>query len=526
MEQKAQNRRMLRSTLAVSVPTLISRVFGYLRDLLQAYYLGTEKHMDEFAIAFLIPNLLRRLTAEGAMTAAFIPVFTQYKQEKKKEELWRFANAFFFDLTLVMAAVAVLGVLLAPILVKLIAMGFHAGQTELTVLLTRIMFPYIFFVSLAALIMAILNCFHKFFVPAFTPVLFNLAIITIALIFAGRVREPALLFAVGVVVGGALQLAFQIPFVWRKGMRFKPLLSFTHPAVRKVARLMIPGIFGAGIYQINMAISRAIATGLGRGSVSSLYYSSRIQELTLGLFSIALGIALLPNLSEMAVKRDFAGMHRTLVFSLKMIILITFPAAVGLLVLNRPIIQALFEYGAFDARSTAMTSSCLVFFAVGLPFVSAVKILAPAFYSLKDTRTPVVVGAFVTVVYIGMSLALMRPFQVAGIALALSISSLFNMSALFLLLERKIGRIEKSGLAAVGLRTALASAVMGGAVWGFIRAVDFTGRALPARLAGLAGAILLGILAYTLGSLLFNRDEFQQLRGFIGKGSGRMREDG
>jgi len=525
MKQNKQNLRMLRSTLAVSIPTLVSRLFGYLRDLLQAFYMGTEKHMDEFAIAFLIPNLLRRLTAEGAMTAAFIPVFTQYKQEKKREELWRFANAFFFDLTLVMAVVAVLGILFSPLLVKVIAVGFHSGQSELTVLLTRIIFPYIFFVSLAALIMAILNCFHKFFVPAFTPVLFNLAIISAGLIFAARSREPALVFAVGVVVGGALQLAFQIPFVWRKGMRFQPLLSFSHPAVRKVARLMIPGVFGAGIYQINMAISRAIATGLGKGSVSSLYFSSRIQELTLGLFSIALGIALLPNLSEMAVKRDFAGMHETLAFSLKMIILVTFPAAVGLLMLNRPIIRLLFEYGAFDARSTTMTSSCLIFFAVGLPFVSAVKVLAPAFYSLKDTRTPVIVGAIVTVVYIGMSLILMHPLQVSGIALALSISSLFNMSALFYLLGKKIGRIGKRGLVDAALRTSLASAVMAAVVGIFIQAGGLKGTAVSTRLAGLAGAVALGILAYIAGSLLFNRDDFEVLRNFMRRRSRNKRGD-
>ncbi|MQY61616.1 murein biosynthesis integral membrane protein MurJ, partial [bacterium] len=231
MKQNDQNRRLLKSTFAVAAPTLLSRIFGYIRDMIQAYYLGTGKSADAFYIAYIIPNLLRRLTGEGAMTAAFIPVFTQERKEKSKEELWKFANAFFFNLTLVMAALAVLGIVFSPLLVKIIAPGFGAveGKWELTIFLTRIMFPYIFLISLAALAMAILNSFHKFFVPAFTPVLFNLAIISIAVLFARKAEEPALVFAVGVVLGGVFQLAFQLPYLWRRGMRFKLSLSFSHP---------------------------------------------------------------------------------------------------------------------------------------------------------------------------------------------------------------------------------------------------------------------------------------------------------
>ena len=218
MDQRSKNRKLLRSAAAVSIPTIFSRIFGYLRDMLQAFYLGTGKSGDAFTIAFLIPNLLRRLTAEGAMTAAFIPVFSQMKAEKTRKKLWDFANAFFFDLTLVMTGLTILGVVLSPLLVRLIAPNFVdvPGKIELTVLLTRIMFPYVFLISLAALIMAILNTFHKFFVPAFTPVLFNLAIISLALFFAGKAEEPAFVFAGGVVLGGVFQLSFQIPYVWRK----------------------------------------------------------------------------------------------------------------------------------------------------------------------------------------------------------------------------------------------------------------------------------------------------------------------
>ena len=476
--------------------------------------MGTSRGMDEFTIGNTIPNLLRRLTGEGAMTAAFIPVFTQMKKEKSRDELWKFANLFFFDLTLVMAILTVLGIALSPILVKIIAPGFKGveGSWELTTILTWIMFPYIFLISLAALAMAILNSFQKFFVPAFTPVLFNLAIITAALLYARKEEEPAFVFAVGVVLGGVLQLAFQIPFLWRNGMRFKFGLSFTHPAVRKVARLMVPGIFGAGIVQINYAISRMIATLLGKESVASLYFSSRIQELTLGIFSIALSIALLPTFSGQAARQDIQGMKRTLVFSFKLIFFITLPAMVGLLVLRRPIVQVLFERGVFDERSTDLCALCLFYFAFGIPFISGIKILAPAFYSFKDIKTPVFVAFFVMLSYIGLSLILMNPLRVGGIALALSVSSVFNFILLLFLLEKKIGRIEKKEIITLGIKSTFFAGLMGAAVWFFIKQYDFRYLVFLKQLTILVAAVAVGILVYLFLNLLFNQEDLKGLK--------------
>ena len=514
MEQKEQNRRVMRSTFIMAFPTLMSRILGLFRDILEAKFMGTGLSMDAFTMAYLIPNLLRRLTAEGAMTAAFIPVFTQIKKEKSKEELWKFANAFFYDLTVIMACLVILSIVFSPLLVRIIAPGFGEvpGKWELTTILTRIIFPYIFLISLAALAMAILNSFHRFFVPAFTPVLFNLAIITGALFFADNAGEPAYVFAVGVVAGGVLQLAFQVPFLWRNGMRFRFGLSFTHPAVRKVAKLMIPGIFGAGIIQINFAISRMIATLLESGSVSSLYFASRVQELTLGLFSIGLSIALLPTFSDQAVRRDIRGMKKTLVFSFRFIFFITFPAMVGLMVLHRPIIQVLFERGLFGDLSTSMTSQSLFYFAFGLPFISGVKILSPAFYAFKDIKTPVIVAFFVMFAYIGLSLVLMNPLRVGGIALALSLVSVFNMIALFVLLERKIGRIEKMEFVLSGVKSAFSAGVMGVAVWFFMKQFDFPGMIFLEKLAVLSSAVLLGILVYAVLSRLLNPEDIRNLK--------------
>jgi len=379
------------------------------------------------------------------------------------------------------------------------------------------MFPYIFLISLAALAMAVLNSFHKFFVPAFTPVLFNLAIISIAVLFARKAEEPALVFAAGVVLGGIFQLAFQLPYLWRRGMRFKFSLSFSHPAVRKVAKLMVPGIFGAGIIQIIFAISRMIASVLEEGSVSSLYYASRVQELTLGLFSIALSIALLPTFSELAAHHDFQGMKKTLIFSFKLVFFVTIPAMVGLLVLSRPIIQMLFQRGVFDEQSTAMSASCLFFFSFGLPFISGAKILASAFYSLKDTKTPVIAAFFVMLSYISLALILMKPLRVGGLALALSLSAVLNFFLLFILLERKIGKIERKGFSASALKFSFSAAVMGLAVWFFMSYFDFQRLVFSEQLGVLLSAIFMGILVYLLMNLLFNHEELKSLRDVLSR---------
>jgi len=513
-EESAENKALVRSTGAVAAPTLLSRILGAARDILQAKFLGTGTAADAFTLAFILPNLLRRLTAEGAMTAAFIPVFTGLKKQENKQKLWKFANIFFFDLTLLMTVIMVAGILLSPLLVQVIAPNFKTvpGKLGLTVSLTRIMFPYIFFISLAALAMAILNSFKKFFVPALTPVLFNLSIITLALIFAGNMEQPAYIFALGVVLGGIFQLAFQIPFLWKQGMRFTPGISFSHPAVRRVGKLMVPGIFGVSIHQINFLISRIMATSLEEGSVSSLYYASRMHELTLGLFSIALATALLPTFSEQASVKDIPGLKRTFEFSMKLIILITMPAMVGLLVLNKPIIQVVFQYGQFDIQSTAMTSSCLFYFAFSLPFISGVKVLAPAFYSFKDTKTPVIVAFIAMLIYISLALLLMGPLRVGGIALSLSVSSFINFVLLFFFLEKKIGDLRKKTLLSSSGRSLFFSALMGSAVWIFIKRFDLPAYSLVLRLLILSAAISIGICVYFTGQSFFNKNDFGMIK--------------
>ena len=523
MRHDDRKSRLIRSTAAVAGPTMASRVLGYVRDLLQAYYLGTGDSADAFTIAFTIPNLFRRLTGEGAMTPAFVPTFTELKHDRPRNELWAFGNVFFWDLALMMAVATGLGILFAPGLVKVIAYGFGdiAGKWGLTIFMTRVMFPYLFFITLAALASGILNSFGRFFVPASTPILFNIAVIVAVSSFASGAREPALVFAVGVVAGGILQLALQVPFLWREGMRFTFGLSFRHPVVRRVGRLMVPGIFGASVYQVNFALSRMIASGLEKGSASALYYASRIEELTLGLFSIALAAALLPAFSEQAAARDTAEMKKTLGFSLKLTAVVSFPAAAGLIALNGPIIRTLFERGMFDRESTSLSATCLLFFALGLPFVSGVKVVAPAFFSLKDTRTPVRIGIVVMLANTAVSLLLMGSLRVGGLALALSLSQVLNFVLLFLWLERKVGPMDRRAWLLPAAKAAAAAAVMAVSLRLLWPAAAVERAGFAVRAGALALAIGAGVVIYLALIRVLSPADLKSVAGLVRKAMGK-----
>ncbi len=506
-------KKLLKSTISVSLPTIFSRIFGFFRDILLGYFTGTGTGADAFIIAFVIPNLLRRLTAEGALTAAFIPVFTQIKINDSEKRTKDFATIVFYNLGLVVLLLTILGIIFAPYLVKIIAIGYKdiPGKWELTTQLTRIMFPYILLISLAALCSAVLNSYFKFFIPASTPILFNLAIIFSAYFLAQKFMDPPYAFAIGVITGGFLQLLLQIPFLLNLGFNFKPKISFKDKAVRKVGKLMVPGIFGFGIFQINLALSRALASLLEEGSVSALYYATRVRELTLGLFSIALSIALLPTLSEQAAEKNIHEMKKTLVFSLKLIVFITIPALAGLLLLSKPIIQVLFQRGAFVEQSTSLTSVALVFFSIGLPFISGSKILNTVFYSLKDTKTPVIIASITMVLYISLAFILMQPMAVGGIALALSLAEAISLFLLWLFLEKKIGNIPKSDLFSFTLKVIICTLVMGIFIWLTKSEIPFSQLIFLKKLIYLLFIIIVSIGLYTLISLLINKKELTSL---------------
>jgi len=465
---KDGDHRLLRAAGSMSAMTMLSRIAGYFRDRLQADLLGAAAtHSgDAFVIAYRIPNLLRRLVAEGALTSAFVPTFTRYMKEKNEAEMWRFAASVGTVLTAVLGILVVLGILLSPLIVHGLAWGYAdtPGKIDLTVALNRVMWPYLFFISLAALAAAILNAFGSFALPAFTPVLLNLSIIACALLFRHSFRDPAYALATGVLVGGMLQLAIQIPALARHGFRFVVPRPLDREGVREVGRLVLPRVFGVGITQINLVVDSQFATSLAAGSASFLYYANRVTELTLGVFGISLSTVILPSLSRAAVDGDRARVLETLSTAMRLLLFVTLPATVGLVLLRLPIIHVLFENGRFGPDDTRFTAEALACYSVGLLPYAAVNVLATAFYAHRDTRTPVKVGLATFALHLGLNFALRGPMQHSGIALSTSLSAFADAALLAFLLRRRFGEFFDAAVRACALRTTVAAAAMAGAL--------------------------------------------------------------
>ncbi|MDD5544151.1 MAG: murein biosynthesis integral membrane protein MurJ [Acidobacteriia bacterium] len=519
--------------------TLLSRIFGYLRDQRITYLLGTLPSNDAYTVAYRIPNLLRRLVAEGAMTASFIPVFTQILKQESREKVWEFANKFFWTMALVLTGLAVFGIIFSPFFVDLVASGFrNTPSYDLTVHLNRIIFPYVFFIGLAALASAVLNTFHSFAVPASTPIALNLSIITFSF-FAFRFKEPATALALGVVGGGILQLAIQIPQLRKHGMTFHLGISFRHPAIRKVARLMVPVFFGVGVAQLGLIIDTQFASYLFPGAQTSLYVADRVMELILGGYAISVATVILPLLSQQAASRQIDGMRQTLGFSLRIVAFIALPSTVGLAVLRRPIIEVLFQHGKFNAQSTAITVSPLMFFAVGLSAFALIKVVVPAFYSLHDTKTPVKIAACALGFNLISNFLVSRPSNVAGLmghvfgffagvasalhiptlqngglALSTSLAAYLNLIVLIYVFQKRHGSIFTHEVTLSFVKAAIASVAMGVVCWFVIRIPGwYYHQHFLKRLVTFILTLGLGTATYFALALLMKCTEMQEVWG-------------
>ena len=493
----------------------MSRVLGYVRDQRIAYILGTSVVSDSFVLAYRIPNLLRRLVAEGSMSASFIPVFATFLKEKESDEWREFANRMFWTLSLVLTGATVLGVIFSPLLVDMLTLGTGNVDLELAVLLNRIMWPYIFFIGLSALAMAILNSFRIFAVPALTPVLLNLSVIGFSLV-AYRFDRPAIPLAYGVLVGGLLQLAIQLPLLWRRGMRFHFGISFRHPGIRRVGKLMVPGFVGIGVAQINFVVDTMFATHelMPQGSLMSLQIADRVMELVLGGYAIAVATAILPMMSQQVAERNMDALRQTISFSLRIVSFITIPAMIGLVVLREPIIQVLFQHGRFDERSTHLTAWALLFFAVGLPWFAATKIIVPAFYSTQDMRTPVKVAAIVMVANVVFNLMFLEPLRNGGPAAATSLAAFLNFALLLGVFVRRHGDLGQRAILLSVTKASVATAVMGLACWGMLQAAGFEQpHSLSWQVAVLAGMLAGSILVYFAMARLLRCEEVSELYG-------------
>ncbi|MBN2283541.1 MAG: murein biosynthesis integral membrane protein MurJ [Deltaproteobacteria bacterium] len=508
--RESERKRVVKAAGVVGFSTLLSRIFGFLRDMVVAAFFGAGLATDAFFVAFRIPNLLRSLLAEGSLTIAFVPVFTEYLDKRSKRDALELANVTFTVLSLVLAAVTVLGIIFSPFIVSVIAPGFSEdpAKYELTIFLNRLMFPYIFFISLVAFCMGILNSFRHFAAPALAPVALNISMIAAALLLRDFFEEPIIALAVGVIAGGVLQLAMQLPVLARKGVFLKPDFHFDHPGLKKIGRLMLPAVFGAAVYQINIFISTLLASFLPGGSVSYLYYADRVVQLPLGIFGIAVGTASLPSFSEQVSRGDYEDLKKTISFSLRLILFVTVPSMAALIVLREPIISVLFQRGAFDLSSMVLTAQALFYYALGLWAFSGIRVVVSAFYALQDSKTPVRVAVVALVVNAAMSVILMFPLKHGGLALATAIASSVNILLLATLLRRKIGPFL-DGEFFRSLGKVIASSILMGIVIAVVcRWMNWDSTAATVdRLAVLVTAIVTGMIVFVLSSYLLGSRE-------------------
>ncbi len=433
------SKALIKSTGVVSAMTSLSRVTGFIRDMIYAQLFGAGAGTDAFFVAFRIPNFLRRLFAEGAFSQAFVPVFSEYQTQRSPEELRELVDQVTGTLGVILLVITALGVLAAPLLILIFAPGFtaDAGKYELTVDMLRITFPYLLFISLTALAGGVLNSCGKFAIPAVTPVLLNLTMIAAALWLAPLMEKPVMGLAWGVFIAGIIQLSFQIPFLRQVKLLPRPRWGWAAHGVQKVLKLMLPAVFGSSVAQVNLLIDTLIASFLISGSVSWLYYSDRLVEFPLGIFGVALGTVILPRLSRQHASAATEDFSRTLDWALRWALLIGMPATVALILLAGPILSALFQYGEFDARDVAMSARSLMAFALGLVAFMLIKVLAPGFYARQDTRSPVKYGLIAMGANTAMVLMLVWPLAHAGLALATSLAAFLNAGLLFVNLRRR-----------------------------------------------------------------------------------------
>lgn len=464
-------RQIASAASIVSIATLCSRILGFVRDMAIAWLFGAGMMADAFFVAFRIPSTLRELLGEGALSAAFIPAFTRAKSRGGRDAAWDLASAVMGTLMLVLAGVTLLGVILAPAIVHVLAPGFAEvpGKLALTIQLLRVMFPYIFLVGLAALFMAILNSLGHFLSPALSPTVLNIAMIAAILLAAPGSSNPALPLAVAVVVGGVGQLAIQVPSAISRGWRLKLRVAPRDPRVQEIARLMTPGVAGLAVTQVNVFVGTLLASFLAEGSVAALTYAFRLVQFPIGVIGVAIATGALPVMATFAAKDAMGDMKEALQSSLRFAFFLTLPAMVGLAMFRLPILYILFERGAFTRPVTLLTADILMGYTVGLCFYVGNRILAPAFYAMHDTWTPVRTAMMAVGVNIAASILLMQSIGATGLALATAIASASNFLLLFTQLRRRIGLLGGRRMLVGAARVAVACLPM--AAWGILSQV-------------------------------------------------------
>lgn len=484
---------------------MTSRVLGVVREQVLAALFGAGDAMDAFNVAFRIPNLVRDLFAEGAMSASFVPTFTRYLTDAGKEAAWRLGNNVLNALLVITGILVALGIVFAQPIVTAFAADYAAvpGKLELTILLTRIMLPFLTFVALAAAIMGMLNSLHRFFIPALSPAMMNVATIVCAFALVPVMPRfglpPIAAIAAGTIIGGVAQLSLQWPSLRREGFAYAPILDWRDEGLRRVLALMGPGTIGLAATQVNVFVNTVLATGEGTGAVSWLNYAFRLMYLPIGLFGVSIATATLPAVSRVAAQQDKPAVRRTVADGLSLMMMLNVPATIGLMVLSTPIVRVIFERRAFTAADTAATATALQFYAIGLLGYSIVRIASPTFYALGENLTPVRVSVATVLANAALNVVLVRVMGYGGLALGTSIAALFNAGVLLFLLRRRLGGLDDRRMLSSFARIAAASAIMGFAATATYAAMTgwLPGNGLLAQIVRLTAAIgvALGVLA-------------------------------
>lgn len=485
--------------------TLVSRVLGFVRDAIIARFFGAGMATDAFFVAFKLPNLLRRIFAEGAFSQAFVPILAEYKSQQGDEATRTFIAYVAGLLTLVLAVVTLLGVIFAPIIIWVTAPGFSepAAKYDLAVTLLRVTFPYIFFISLASLAGAILNTWNRFSVPAFAPTLLNISMIFFTLFVTPYCDPPVLALAIAVLVGGLLQLLYQLPALKQVGMLVLPRLNLKDRGVWRVLKQMLPAILGVSVSQISLIINTIFASFLVSGSVSWMYYADRLMEFPSGVLGVALGTILLPSLAKSFAKGDFQQYSELLDWGLRLCFLLALPSAVGLGVLSKPLIASLFEYGQFSELDTLMTQRALIAYSIGLLGLILIKVLAPGFYSRQDIKTPVKIAIITLILTQLMNLVFVVPLQHAGLALSIGLAACFNAAMLFWQLCKKRLYQPKPGWGRFLVKIMIAVLLMSAVLWlGQLFMPDWSSGGMVARLSRLLLLIIAGGVVYFAALIL------------------------
>ena len=511
-----ENIRVARSATGIGLATLASRILGFVRDVLIANYFGTGIFAQAFFAAFRIPNLMRRLFGEGALSASFIPVFTGELSRKGKDEAWNLAISVFNILALVLAGIVLFGMIFSPLITRIIVPGFAASpeKLELTSRLLRIMFPYLVFIALAALMMGILNSLRHFAAPAIAPIILNVSMITFLIFFVRKVDEPVIGLAIAVIIGGVGQLGIQVITAIKKGMPLGRKFILYHPLVKKIVLLMIPATFGVAIYQINIFVDGICASYesvVGDGAIAALWYANRLVQFPLAIFGLSMATAIFPQMARCVSRNDLRALGENVSFGLRTVFFLMIPSAIGLMILRKPIISLLFERNAFNQYSTQITSMALLYYCIGLFAYAGVHILSRSFYSLQDMKTPVKVASFAMITNIVLNVCLMWPLKVGGLALATSLSSILNLCLLSHFLRKRIGGFGGREIMLSCLRILIASAIMGFLLLVIMRILPVADFSLK-KLANLLILIFVGSGSFMLISMLFKFDELKILK--------------